>query len=171
VTLVLIGPPGSGKTRLGKRVARLLGLPFVDTDKRVVAKHGAIARIFETHGEPHFRELERAAVADALAEDAVVSLGGGAILDEETQRDLEGRRVILITVSAEAVASRITGGKRPLLTGVESWKALFEARREIYERLAERSWDTSHRALDPVAREIATWFTSEQRPHEERGRK
>jgi shikimate kinase len=158
VTLVLIGPPGSGKTRLGKRVARLLRIPFVDTDKRIVAKHGSIAGIFAKHGEAHFRALERIAVTEALAEDAVVSLGGGAIVDRQTQRDLEGRRVILITVSPEAVASRITGSKRPLLNGVESWKALYEARREIYERLAERSWDTSDRTLDPIATEIAEWF-------------
>ncbi len=157
MTIVLIGPPGSGKTRLGKRVARALGLAFVDTDKLVVAGHGAIADIFAEHGEPHFRVLERAAVVKALAQDAVVSLGGGAILDADTQADLAGRRVALITVSADAVASRIGGTKRPLVTSVESWTALVEARREIYERLASRSWDTSNRPLDQIAVDIADW--------------
>jgi len=160
VTVVLIGPPGSGKTRLGRRVAKALGLPFVDTDKLVVADHGSIAGIFQAHGEARFRELERHAVITALAQDAVVSLGGGAILDEDTQRDLEGRSVALITVSAEAVETRISGGKRPLVTGIESWSALVEARRPIYERLATRSWDTSSRPLTSIAREIAEWATT-----------
>jgi shikimate kinase len=158
VTVVLIGAPGSGKTRLGKRVARLLKLPFVDTDKRIVADHGAVADIFGTYGEPYFRRIEREAVAKALGEHAVVSLGGGAVLDEETQRDLVGRRVVLLTVSAEAVQSRIGGRKRPLLTGgIDAWNALVESRRELYERLGDRVWDTSTRPLDDIAKEIASW--------------
>ncbi|HEY4269588.1 MAG TPA: shikimate kinase [Galbitalea sp.] len=165
MTVILIGPPGGGKTRLGKRVAKSLGIPFVDTDKLVVAKHGAIAKIFQVHGESHFRALEREAVVEALAQDAVVSLGGGAILDADTQTDLEGRRVALITVSADAVASRITGDKRPLVTSVESWTVLVEARRATYERLAGRTWDTSFRPLAPIAHEIAAWAASE--PKEE----
>jgi shikimate kinase len=158
VTLVLIGPPGSGKTRLGKRVGRNLGLPFVDTDKLIVARYGSIAEIFAEHGEPHFRRLEREAVVRALAEDAVVSLGGGAVLDADTQADLAGHRVVLLTVSAAAVASRIGGPKRPLLAnGIDAWTALLESRREVYERLGRRTWDTSSRPLDVIAAEIAEW--------------
>jgi shikimate kinase len=158
VSVVLIGPPGSGKTRLGKRVARILELPFVDTDKRIVAQHGTIARLFASHGEPHFRAIEREAVVAALDEDAVVSLGGGAILDVDTQADLASHRVALIMVSADAVASRITGTKRPLLAGgVEAWTTLLERRLEIYERLGDRTWDTSNRPLGVIAAEIAEW--------------
>jgi shikimate kinase len=149
---------GSGKTKLGKRVAVLLGKPFVDTDRTIVAQHGTIADLFAQFGEPHFRSLERVAVEDALAQDAVVALGGGAILDARTQADLQDRRVALITVSAEAVAPRIVGTKRPLLSGgVESWKQILESRREIYERLATRVWDTSSRPLTGIAAEIAEW--------------
>jgi shikimate kinase len=163
VTVVLIGPPGSGKTRLGKRVARSLGLPFIDTDKRIVAEHGSIAGIFAQYGEPHFRRLEREAVVRALAEDAVVSLGGGAVLDEETQRDLANHRVVLLTVSPEAVAARITGAKRPLLAGgISAWTVLVESRREIYERLGDRAWDTSHRPLSKIAAEIAEWAAAQE---------
>jgi shikimate kinase len=155
--VVLIGPPGAGKTRLGKRVARILGAPFVDTDRRIVAAHGPIAEIFATHGEAHFRSIERAAVAKALTETAVVSLGGGAVLDRDTQAQLAGHPVALITVSADAVALRIAGTKRPLVSGVAEWSALVEARRELYERLAERTWDTSSTPLDSIASDIATW--------------
>jgi shikimate kinase len=153
---------GSGKTKLGKRIAVLLGKPFADTDRMIVAQHGTIADLFAQFGEPHFRSLERVAVEDALAQDAVVALGGGAILDERTQADLEDRRVALIMVSPEAVAPRIVGTKRPLLAGgVESWKQILESRREIYERLATRTWDTSSRPLTGIAAEIAEWARTE----------
>ena len=156
--VVLIGAPGAGKTRTGKRVARLLGLPFVDTDKRVVAAHGPIPAIFAEHGEPHFRALEREEVARALGEHAVVSLGGGAILDEATQADLAGHRIVQLTVSADAFAGRISAGKRPLVTGIDSWVALVEKRRPIYDRLAQVTIDTSRRPLDGVAQQIADWL-------------
>jgi shikimate kinase len=154
---------GSGKTKLGKRIAAILGRPFVDTDRMIVAEHGTIAELFEQFGEAHFRELERVAVEDALAQDAVVALGGGAILNEQTQVDLANRRVALITVSADAVAPRITGTKRPLLTGgIESWTRILESRRETYERLATRTWDTSSRPLTTIAEEIAAWAASDE---------
>ncbi len=158
MTVVLIGPMGSGKTKLGKRVAAALGKPFVDTDRMIVAHHGTVADIFAQFGEAHFRALERVAVEDALAQDAIIALGGGAILDEDTQRDLAAHRVALITVSARAVEPRIVGTKRPLLTaGIQSWIDIYESRREIYERLADRTWDTSSRPLTAIAAEIADW--------------
>jgi shikimate kinase len=158
VTIVLIGPMGAGKTKLGKRVAAILGLPFVDTDRMIVAGHGTISQIFAEFGEEHFRALERVAVEDALAQGAVVALGGGAVLDENTQADLANHRVALITVSAYAVAPRIAGTKRPLLAGgVESWIDILEQRREIYDRLADRTWDTSARPMSVIASEIADW--------------
>lgn len=158
--VVLIGPPGAGKTRLGKRVARLLGASFVDTDRRIVAQHGAIAEIFAEYSEAYFRRIERAEVARAMGERAVVSLGGGAVLDPATQQELATARVALVTVRPEIVASRIEGGTRPLLAGgVEAWTRLVEGRRELYERLAKQTWDTSDRPIDQIAQEIARWVS------------
>ena len=162
MTVVLIGPPAAGKTRLGKRLAKRLGLAFVDTDARVVAEHGAILEIFAEHGEPHFRALERAAVAAALAEGGVVSLGGGAVLDLETRADLAGRRVVLLTVQPEAIAQRITGGKRPLITDIESWKRLVAERAELYASLADYTADTSSRPIETIVEEIAEWVEQEE---------
>ncbi len=156
--LVLIGAPGAGKTRTGKRIARLLSVPFIDTDRVIVAEHGPIAQIFESYGEAYFRRIERTAVAEALQEPAVVALGGGAVLDEQTQADLVETRVAQLTVSADAVLARIGGGKRPLLKdGVADWTRLVESRRPLYDRLASHSWDTSQKPLDDIAAEIAEW--------------
>lgn len=157
--VVLIGAPGAGKTRTGKRLSKLLGVPLVDTDSRVVAEHGPIAAIFAEHGEPHFRALERAAVQAALQEPAVVTLGGGAVMDTDTQADLAGLPVVQLTVRADAVEKRIANGKRPLVAdGIEAWSALVARRQPTYDRLAELTIDTSDVPLDSVAVRISEWL-------------
>lgn len=162
--VVIIGAPGAGKTRVGKRIGRILAVPFIDTDRRIVKVHGSIADIFSEHGESYFRGLERSEVSRAMTERAVVSLGGGAVLNPATQRDIAELPVVLMTVTAEAVAARI-GEKRPLLkgAGIETWQKLVDDRREVYERLATRHWDTSVRPIDQIAAEIAEWVR-EQNP-------
>ncbi|CAN5534072.1 shikimate kinase [soil metagenome] len=158
--VVLIGPMGAGKTRVGKRVARILGTGFQDTDRMIAAAHGPIAAIFEEQGEPHFRELERQAVVQALASDDVVALGGGAVLAPETRALLASHRVVLVTVTPDAVAARIGDGKRPLLRdGLPDWKRIYAERRPLYEQLALMTVDTSHRPINAVAREVAQWST------------
>ncbi|WP_085367750.1 shikimate kinase [Leifsonia sp. NCR5] len=163
MTIVLIGPPAAGKSRIGKRLAARLKVPFVDTDSLIVAEHGPISAIFAEHGEPHFRALERAIVARALGEHGVVSLGGGAVIDQGTQADLADARVVLLTVSPEAIAARIGNGKRPLVTDVESWKRLVAARTDIYTALADYTADTSTRPIDTIVEEIAAWVEEGQR--------
>jgi len=167
--VVLIGPPGAGKTKVGKRVARALGIPFTDTDKLVVAEHGSIAELWVNSGELHFRELEREAVRVALLTSGVVALGGGAVLDPRTQSDLAGTRVALIMVDADAVADRIEGDKRPLLRGggVSAWSALLDQRRPLYTALASRTFDTSRRKMDDVAAEVVEWLTADGLSEEE----
>ncbi|UYO98627.1 shikimate kinase [Microbacterium sp. M28] len=162
LTLVLVGPMGAGKTSVGRRVAKHLGVPFVDTDKRVVAAHGPITDIFAEHGEAHFRELERAAVAEALLDGGVISLGGGAVTDAETRELLADDPVVFLTVNREAVAERIQGTSRPLLvTGDEDpldrWERILEQRRALYEQVATIVFDTSRRPMTRIAREIADW--------------
>ena len=154
---VLIGPPAAGKSRLGRRVATRLGVEFVDTDKRVVAQHGPIPEIFASEGEAQFRVWEREAVVDSLVSPGIVALGGGAVLNPDTQRDLEDLFVILVTATPEAIAPRLVAGKRPLLAGgIDAWVALVAERQPVYDRLADFSVDTSRGTMDGIADSLVT---------------
>jgi shikimate kinase len=157
--LVFIGPMASGKSKIGRRVARTLRVPFIDTDKDVVAGHGPITEIFAEHGEEHFRLLERAAVAAALQRGRViVSLGGGAVLDPATRADLRGTTVISLSTTAEAVRNRTRNAKRPLLAaGPDAWQRIYDERRPLYDALASITFDTSTRPVDAIAADIVKW--------------
>jgi len=162
--VVLVGPPASGKTRIGRRVAALLGVDFVDTDHRISARYGPIPEIFAQHGEAHFRELERQAVQDALGTTGVVSLGGGAVGNEQTRKDLADQRVAQVSISPDAVARRLDNNKRPLLSGgLPSWIALVESRQAWYDEVSDATFDTSHRDTEHVALEVASWVEQEER--------
>lgn len=161
--VVFIGAPASGKSKVGRRVAALLNAEIIDTDKVVEAEHGPIKEIFEQFGESTFRKYEREAVHEALLQNAVVSLGGGAVLNEDTQNELQGLPVVLMDVSAEAVSDRVNDPKRPLLKGgIETWKKLVAERDPIYRRLASYICDTSDGDLDRIATDIVQWLASQK---------
>ncbi|WP_458041567.1 MULTISPECIES: shikimate kinase [Bacteria] len=163
--IVFIGPMGAGKTSIGRRVARALQLPLVDTDRVIVVDHGPIPDIFAEHGEAHFRELERMAVADALATGGVVSLGGGAVLDPTTRSALATHRVIYLTVSPGTVASRIRDANRPLVAGddpVGAWERIFAERRSLYEEVADVTFDTSCGPIANVATAVLDWLKADE---------
>ncbi|WP_248283377.1 shikimate kinase [Cryobacterium arcticum] len=161
--LVFIGPMASGKSKIGRRVARALRVPFIDTDKDIVAEHGPITEIFAANGEDHFRALERAAVAAALQRSrAVVSLGGGAVLDPASRADLRRATVISLSTTAEAVRNRTKNAKRPLLAaGPDAWQRIYDERRPLYEALASVSFDTSTRPVDAIAADIVKWVRTQ----------
>ena len=163
--VVLIGPPGSGKSSVGRALARALGVARRDTDSDVEATAGkAISDIFIDDGEAAFRALETEAVLCAMREHiGVLSLGGGAVLAERTQVALEeyvagGGRVVFLDVSLSAVAPRVgLNAARPLLVGSprKQWAELMDARRPIYERLATDTVNTDHIRADRIARDLA----------------
>lgn len=131
--VVLVGPPGAGKTTVGRRLAERLGVEFLDTDAAVEARAGKpVPEIFVTDGEPAFRRLEREAVAAALAEHTgVLSLGGGAVLDPQTRERLRAHRVVFLDVDLAAAAQRVgLDTPRPLLIG--------NPRAVLRQQLAER---------------------------------
>ena len=160
--LVLVGPMGAGKTSVGRRVARVLGLPFRDTDKTIAREHGPIPEIFATSGEAQFRIWEREAVRDAIEAGGVISVGGGAVVSAETRELLRTVPVVLLTVTPEAVAPRISGSGRPLLAGEEDplrrWVRIMDERRSWYEEVADAVFDTSRTPMARVAGRVAEWM-------------
>jgi len=136
-TLILIGPMGSGKTTLGKKLAKELEVPFADTDKMVAKEHGAIVDIFSKFGEGHFRTLETSALIKALSNGGVIATGGGIVLSEENRRLLSGYRTIFLDTSSEHVLDKINLSKRPLLKdNPERWDAIYLERKALYEQCA-----------------------------------
>jgi len=159
--VVLVGPPGAGKSTVGRLVAERLGVGFRDTDADVEAAAGrSISDIFVDDGEGAFRVLERQTVAEALAShDGVLAVGGGAVLDETTQTALAGRRVVFLDVGIKDAASRVGFNRdRPLLLGNPraQWVKLMEVRRPVYERVATATVLTDGRAPQDIAEEIVT---------------
>ena len=157
--VVLVGAPGSGKTTVGALLAQAWAVEARDTDADIVAAQGrSVADLFLEEGEEHFRTLERAAVADALAgHDGVLSLGGGAVLDPGTRALLDGRPVVFLRVGLSDAVKRVgLGSGRPLLLGnVRSRiKALLDERTPVYEGVASLVVETDGRTPEDVAREI-----------------
>ena len=167
--LVVIGPPGAGKTTVGRLVAERLGVPFVDTDAVVEARSGRrIPDIFLEDGEPSFRDLERAAVVDVLASaDGVVSLGGGAVLDPRTEADLAQQRVVFLDVGIADAARRVGFGQHRPLLGINpraQWTKLMADRRAVYERIAGFVVDTAGREAEQVADDVVHRLRSVEAP-------
>jgi shikimate kinase len=158
--IVLVGPMGSGKSRVGHRLATSVDAPFIDSDLRIAERYGPIDEIFEREGEEYFRIIEREIVAEALREEAVISLGGGAVLHPDTRADLGGLAVVWLQVSREAVRPRLAGGNRPLLAdgGLDRWSAILEERRPLYEAVADLSIDTSRRSVARIVDDIIERF-------------
>jgi 3-dehydroquinate synthetase len=131
--LALIGFMGAGKTTAGQEVAERTGRPFVDTDQEIERRHGPIPELFE-RGEAEFRHLEEQVVAEALAgPDAVIALGGGAILSEATRERLRAQAfTVWLDVDVDAAWERVRGSDRPLAQREEDFRRLFETRRPLY---------------------------------------
>lgn len=157
--LVLVGPPGAGKSTVGALVATALGATFRDTDDDVAARAGrSVPDIFVQLGEPAFREMERAAVAQALSSHpGVLALGGGAVADADTRAALAGHRVAFLDVSlADALRRLGMNRDRPLLVGNlrAQWLHLMDQRRPWYTEVATWAVATDGRAPQDVADEL-----------------
>jgi len=157
--LVLIGPPGAGKSTVGRLVAKNLGVSFRDTDADIVAVTGkTVAEVFIDDGEEHFRALERTAVEAALRRHAgVLSLGGGAVLDAGTRALLKEHRTLLLQVDLSSAASRVGMNRdRPVLAlnPRAQLKQLLDARMPLYLEVATDVVDTRNRTARQVADDV-----------------
>ncbi|MDF1811091.1 MAG: shikimate kinase [Verrucomicrobiales bacterium] len=153
--LILIGFMGTGKTTVGKRVAKSLKLSFVDTDALIVAQEGkSIQSIFEDNGEAAFRALETGALQQACSgEHTIISTGGG-IVTQETNLPLlaEGGHVIWLKSSAEVIYERVRRNQeRPLIkteNPLETIRQLLAAREELYAKCADLTITTDDLSLE-----------------------
>ena len=142
-SIILIGPPGAGKSTIGKQLARSLDSSFTDTDEIIEAQtNTSISQIFIDQGEPWFRKLEEEVVLRAITDiDGVLSLGGGAPLSTAAQEKIKSisHPVVFLDVSLATAAPRVGFNRdRPLLLNNPraAWQELMDKRRPIYESLA-----------------------------------
>ena len=165
---VLVGLPGSGKSTIGRRLAKALGVSLLDTDVAIEERTGrSIADIFATDGEQEFRRIEEEVVRAALADhDGVISLGGGAVTSPGVCDALAGHTVIYLEIGAREGVRR-TGGNtvRPLLAGpdrAEKYRALMAQRVPLYRRVATVRVDTNRRNPGAVVRHILSRLPAPQ---------
>ena len=172
---VLIGMPGSGKSTIGRRLAKAMHLPLLDTDAKIVETTGrSIADIFVA-GEREFRRIEEDVVRAALAEhDGILSLGGGAITSPGVREALTGHTVIYLEISAAEGVRRTGGTVRPLLEGgdrAEKYRALLADRVPLYRQVSTIRVNTNRRNPGAVVRYIVSRLENPQRPAPQRRRR
>lgn len=157
---VLIGPPGAGKSTIGRRLARALDVEIFDTDAAIERESGkTIPEIFAQDGEKAFRALEEDMVRRALIEqDGIVSLGGGAILSDVTRTRLSGHTVVYLEISvAEGLKRTGTNASRPLLNGGDprqKYRDLMRRRRPLYRKVATIRVRTDGRSPARVVQQL-----------------
>ena len=168
--IVMVGPMAVGKSVIGAELARRLGLEFVDTDQRIVARHGSIGRIFSARGEHHFRQLEARAVADVLdapqTKVVVLSLGGGAVLDTGTQQLMARATVVYLRATLDIIKERIIRSSgRPLLASdpLAAWSRLAAARGPVYARLADITIDVGTSSVPELVDRLIGLLAAESR--------
>jgi shikimate kinase len=171
MNIVLIGYRASGKTLIGKMLAERLGWPYLDVDRGIEEKEGgkSIANIFETSGEPHYRDVEASVAEEMLARDeCIISFGGGTIMRDSTQALMSGKsKVVYLEASPEVLWERSqadpgTGKNRPNLMsgpgGPEEIVAMLEKRAPIYEHFADLVLDATE-SPDQLVEQILSTLT------------
>lgn len=168
--VVIVGPPGAGKSTVGSLLAQRLGVPFRDTDDDVERVTGrSISDIFTTDGEDAFREWEETAVEAALIEHpGVLALGGGSVLSERTRKRLAGHTVAFLSVGlAEGARRAGLSTARPLLAGLNpraTFKALLDARTPLYREVATVELATDHETPEQLVQQIAALLSAPGTP-------
>jgi shikimate kinase len=162
MNITLIGFMGTGKTTVGKGVAEQLGMTFVDMDDVIEAREGRkISDIFETDGEPYFRQLERHLVLELSGKNnQVIATGGGVVLNPDNIRDYTMSGIVVcLTATPEVILERVAKeSHRPLLEGDERMNkilGILESRKDLYAAIPHQV-DTTELSPDEVMARIIT---------------
>lgn len=143
MNIFLVGPMGSGKSSLGKKLAKSLDKKFIDTDKEIEKnERKTISEIFENSGESYFREKEREFLINIPNSlNMVIATGGGIVIDQENREKLKENKVIFLNASVERQRKRTSrSDKRPLLKNVDKLKKLrelYDQRLELYKEVSD----------------------------------
>lgn len=167
MNIILIGMRGSGKTSVGKKLAGKLWMEFVDTDALIVERAGkTIRELFETEGEPAYRDRECEAVKQAMTRDnVVIAAGGGSVLrPENVEAFKKNGKIVWLKANAQTLHQRIaadpdSAATRPNLTaagGLEEVSKVLEARTPVYEAAADVSLDVTYLNIEDAATRLAT---------------
>ena len=160
--IFLVGPMGAGKTTIGKQLAQLLHLEFIDTDQEIESRTGApIDWIFDIEGEDGFRTREKEIIAELSQRQGIVlATGGGAVVTPENRTFLAGRGIVVyLETSIEQQLERTRRDKkRPLIQNTDDPKAVFETlkldRDPLYREIADFTFTTDRSSVKSVARHI-----------------
>ncbi len=159
--IFLIGPMGAGKSAVGRQLAKLLHLSFVDSDDEIETRTGVdIPFIFEKEGEDGFRKREVKVIDDLSAmESVILATGGGAVVDPQNRSRLGARGfvVYLYTTVDQQLARTQKGRERPMLANGDSRKILEDlmaVRDPLYREIADLTVETDGRKVKAVANEI-----------------
>ncbi len=142
MNIFLVGPMGSGKSSLGKKLAKSLDKEFMDTDKEIEKKERkTISEIFENSGEKYFREKEREFLINIPNSlNMVIATGGGIVINQENRKKLKENKVIFLNASVERQRKRTSrSDKRPLLKNIDRFKKLkelYDQRLELYKEVS-----------------------------------
>jgi shikimate kinase len=160
--VAIVGYMGSGKTTIGRILARTLGWELVDLDRTIVKKTGrTIPEIFERYGQGHFRDLEHRALVTALdgAEDRIVACGGGIVVRPENREALREVPTVFLQEDPGILYGRTRSTDRPLRAASrEEFERRYAERLPFYEEVADLKVAVRGRPPGEVAREIEQWL-------------
>lgn len=155
--IALIGMMGSGKTTVGRELAKLTRKRFIDTDAVFTEKYGNISDFFLAHGEKEFRLIEKKITLDSVSKrGCVISLGGGVILNSELMTEVKSECiVVLLDCSVEEIVLRLINDRtRPLIRTSEDIRRIYNERRSLYLNYADFTIDNTAMSASESAEEI-----------------